>query len=157
MKKLSGAMMINRRTLLSAGSMTLGLAALPLRRALAIDSFEQGPVADTADGKLRGLVDRDISVFRGIPYGAPTGGENRFLPPKKPKPWTHVREAFAFGNSAPQSDPDGKPWWAAYVATEGANKVLQGGDPDGVGESEDCLYLNVCTPSLDRMAKKPVM
>jgi para-nitrobenzyl esterase len=157
MKKLFGATTINRRTLLAAASMTAGLVLLPSRRAPAFDSFEQGPMVDTADGKVRGLVDRTISVFRGIPYGAPTGGENRFLPPKKPRPWTHVREAFAFGNSAPQTNPDGKPWWSAYVATEGANKVLQGGDPDGVRESEDCLYLNVCTPSLDRTAKKPVM
>src|ERR1700728_4715326 len=114
MKKLSGSTTINRRTLLAAASMTVGLALLPSRRAPAFDSFEQGPVVDTADGKLRGLVDRDISVFRGIAYGAPTGGENRFLPPRTPKPWTHVREAFAFGDSAPQTNPDGKAWWSAY-------------------------------------------
>jgi hypothetical protein len=39
------------------------LASLSRRRTLAIDSFERGPAVDTTDGKLRGLMDRDIPVF----------------------------------------------------------------------------------------------
>lgn len=46
------------------------------------------PVVDTSNGKVRGYVADGIHTFRGLRYGAPTGGANRFLPPATPAPWT---------------------------------------------------------------------
>ena len=51
-------------------------------------------IADTSYGKVRGAVIDGIRVFKGIPYGAPTSGKNRFMPPVKPEAWTGTRDAL---------------------------------------------------------------
>lgn len=43
-------------------------------------------IAETVYGKVQGFKLRGIYQFRGIPYGADTGGKNRFMPPQKPEP-----------------------------------------------------------------------
>jgi para-nitrobenzyl esterase len=104
-----------------------------------------GVVADTAYGRVGGTSVEDIKVFKGIPYGGPTGGKNRFMPPTKPAPWTGVRQALAYGPSAPQTNPGARP---AQGSTSG----------QGLGkEDEDCLVLNVFTPGLGAGRKRPVM
>ena len=56
-----------------------------------------GPVADTAYGKIQGYADGPIKVFKGVPYGASTEGANRWLPAKPPQPWSGVRETTKQG------------------------------------------------------------
>jgi para-nitrobenzyl esterase len=129
-----------------AGASVLA-ASLPMSAAFALESFEQGPVVETAYGKVRGLVDRDVNVFRGLRYGADTSGLNRFLAPKAPPSWTGIAEAFQFGPIAPQFDPD-KPR---------QNNPFYPIEPPNIPENEDCLRLNIYSTSLDRNAKKPVM
>src|SRR5512139_1629446 len=50
-------------------------------------STPRSAVAKTQYGKVRGFVDGGVFTFKGIPYGATTAGENRWLPAKPPKPW----------------------------------------------------------------------
>ena len=142
---------LDRRDFMATTATIAGVSALasslPMTAARALESFREGPVVETAQGKLKGLVDNDVTVFRGIRYGADTGGLNRFLPPKAPPSWTGVAEAFQFGPIAPQFDP-GKP-----RQNNNFYPIL----PPNLPENEDCLRLNVYTPSLDRGAKKPVM
>ena len=91
---------------------------------------------DTAHGRVRGYILRGIYHFLGIPYGADTSGENRFMPPRKPAPWSDIYPAIWWGNSAPQNmekryaDPH-------YAFADHWNY-------DDV--SEDCLRINVWTP-----------
>ena len=104
-------------------------------------------VAQTAYGKVRGFILRDIYHFRGIPYGAPTGGENRFMPPQPPQPWEGVRNALNYGNSAPQVVGYSREAESAAFFVDGWNYDLI---------SEDCLRLNVWTPGLDGQ-RRPVI
>src|SRR5208337_5154944 len=93
---------MNRRSFVSGASAILGGA---LNKAMganaaagAKDSSVQGPVANTTAGKIRGVVQENkVIAFRGIPYGAPTGGPNRFMPPVKPEAWTGIKETVEWG------------------------------------------------------------
>ena len=96
---------------------------------------------DTTGGKLRGSAVGGVSCFKGIPYAASTAGSNRFRPPAPVAPWPGVRDAIAFGSSAPQLPPSSDPLGVWYSALEPM--------------SEDCLFLNVWTTGAAE--KRPVM
>ena len=138
---------INRRSFVSgaalgAGSI-LGGAFSNAMAASGKTGSGQGPVANTAAGKVRGAVEENkVLGFRGIPYGAPTGGENRFMPPRKPEAWSGIKETTAWGPEAPQGPHTEIPEVAATIPKTGI--------------SEDCLHLNVWTNGLDSK-KRPVM
>ena len=70
--------MTNRRTFLKQTSL------LALAPALARAEPSGAVVADTAFGKVRGEEVQGIKIFKGVPYGASTAGQNRFMPPTKP-------------------------------------------------------------------------
>jgi para-nitrobenzyl esterase len=115
-----------------------------LRNTIAVAALDNGSVATKSAGLVRGFIDNSIHVFKGIPYGADTG-PRRFMAPIPPEPWIGIRPAPQFGPRAPQIRPPARVYAAGSVA-----------DPGGP-VSEDCLYLNVQTPSLRDGAKRPVM
>ena len=59
-------------------------------------------MANTRHGKVRGYVEDGVFSFKGVPYGADTGGENRWLPAKPPKPWDGELPALTYGANCPQ-------------------------------------------------------
>ncbi|HEY2646543.1 MAG TPA: carboxylesterase/lipase family protein [Candidatus Acidoferrales bacterium] len=103
----------------------------------------QEEIVETSAGKIQGLTKGGVLAFKGIPYGAPTGGDSRFMPPGKPQPWSGVRDAFELGLRCPQSPSTLIPEVSAVDSKEPAG--------------EDCLVLNVWTPRANRAHKRPVM
>lgn len=112
--------MIDRRMLIA------GLAATPALGGAKVAD----PIATTRHGRVRGTVERNVLVFRGVRYGADTA-PRRFQRAAPPAAWTDVADATRYGAASPQTK-----------ATEPTN--------------EDCLFLNVWTPALDT-ARRPVL
>ncbi len=108
-------------------------AAAPVL-ALGVAAYASQPasvVAATRAGRVRGVTNDGVCVFRGIRYGADTRAR-RFMPPREPDAWSGIAEALEFGPACPQP---------------------------GITEptSEDCLFLNVWTPAADTRARRPVL
>lgn len=81
-----------------------------------------------------------VRAYKGIPYAAPPLGPLRWRPPQPVSPWSGVRRSDAFGHNSLQG------------------VVFGDIDPTAVGVSEDCLYLNVWTPTAPGSADRlPVM
>ncbi len=136
---------IDRRSFLqSTGAAVLG-GALLMRGtgALAQSARRDSSIARTRAGRVRGVFNGKAHVFKGIPYAASTAGENRFMAPRSPEPWSGVRDAIQLGGQSPQLTP-------MLMAEELVSL-------DNSPFSEDCLYLNVWTPALRDDRPRPVM
>ena len=107
-------------------------------------------MAETTIGKVRGTMERRVFTFKGVPYGAPTGGKRRFLPPLPAEPWAGVLYATDYGPIAPQSG-------ALVDCVEAAGDERVMGIRRHLPQSENCLVLNVWTPGLGDGGKRPVM
>jgi para-nitrobenzyl esterase len=112
---------------LAAAALTLG--ALVAAEPAASASTPTGPLAVTANGAVRGLAvpvsGGTVDEFLGLPYAAPPVGALRWQPPQPAASWSGVRDATQF---APHCAQSASPFGQAST-------------------SEDCLYLNVFTPS----------
>jgi para-nitrobenzyl esterase len=120
----------DRRDFLKASLAGGALLSVPAARAGS--GLPGAALATTTHGKVRGTVEFETNVFRGIRYGADTA-KHRFQPPVPPQPWARIVDAMTYGPASPQGNANEKP------------------------QSEDCLFLNVWTPGLRDGAKRPVM
>lgn len=97
------------------------------------------PAVKTSSGLVQGIQSKygeNITVYMGLPYAASTAGENRWRAPQPPPTWDGVRVADTFGPPCPQ-----KPFGPMNVLPE---------------QSEDCLSLNIWTPTRSTDEPLPV-
>lgn len=97
-------------------------------------STSQYPVIKTTKGAVQGIASEfrdDITVYKGIPFAATTGGENRWKAPKARKAWSGVLKANSFGPQCAQTTSS-----SAGIFNSASNIT-----------SEDCLFLNIWTPT----------
>ena len=98
------------------------------------------PSTTLSDGSIiNGFYVKNTDAYRGIPYAAPPTGDNRFRPPQPASSWNTPLAATKYGasclqmGSPPKNNVSGlTPAWNTLNLTE---------------SSEDCLYLNVYTPT----------
>ena len=107
--------------------------------ASATSSSGGAPIVRIEGGLVRGVaVPGGGDAFVGLPYAAPPVGNLRWRPPQAPAGWRGVRDATQFAPSCPQ-----------------APSLFAPPPPF----SEDCLYLNVYTPTFrhDHRSNRPVL
>jgi len=85
------------------------------------------------EGLLQGTFEEGLTVYKGIPFGAPPVGELRWRAPQPPTKWDGILKADKFAPGPIQA-------W---------------GNPEG--KSEDCLYLNIWTPAKSSNENMPVL
>jgi para-nitrobenzyl esterase len=130
-----------KRTLLGALCTLLVLgssAAVVDTGVAAADAPTTGaPIVRTETGEVLGAAGAGDYAFLGLPYAAPPTGPLRWQPPQPAPDWKGVRDATQFAPNCPQPQ------------SRGVAGVM----------SEDCLYLNVYTPSLshDHGRHRPVL
>jgi len=100
---------------------------------------QSGPIVKAPAGQVEGQTVGDLHVFKGIPYALPPVGSARWKPPSAMPPFHGVRKAVDFGPACFQPRP------VASGIYSGAPVPL----------SEDCLSLNIWTPS--KVRKAPVL
>src|ERR1700730_1838837 len=122
---------VRRAALSVVSAVSVAAAVLAASAGGAVASPASGganPVVRIDSGLIRGASAAGVNSFLGLPYAAPPTGKLRWRPPQPATAWSGVRDATTFGASCPQS-------------TMG-NPFLPPGPI-----SEDCLYLNVYTPT----------
>lgn len=103
-------------------------------------------VVATSTGQVQGLrFAGGVQAFYNIPYGAPTGGANRFRKAQPVTPWSGIRDCTQIGNRCPQA-PSGPNGPTVEVFSLDRKETM----------GEDCLSINVFTPAADG-GKRPVL
>jgi len=128
-------MTINRRRLITTLLAAVGVTAAILVRPVAAAHADPAAV-HTDRGWVQGSVHQGYRTFEGIPYAAPPIGKLRFGSPRPAAAWTGTRDATRTGPACAQ---------------------LGGFPGDKRSEAEDCLYLNVTTPTTASHRRRPVM
>ena len=95
---------------------------------------ENDVIVQTVNGKLRGVIENNIYVWKGVRYAQPPIGNFRFKSPQSLNNWEGVIDADKFGAVCPQ--------------TRNIDSTVK--------TSEDCLFLNIWSPGISN-CNRPVM
>ena len=133
MKKIIGGLLV----------CTLLLSDFNIFAQTEVKTGENIAVTQTESGKVRGYIHDGIYTYKGIPYAQ----AERFMPPVKVEPWEGIRSSTTYGPVAPLMTP----------TTEVQDEPEFVFDHDWGYTNEDCLRINIWTPSIDDGKKRPVL
>ena len=120
-------------------------------------------VIELDNGAVVGSTSKNTIVFKGIPYAKPPINELRWRPPVQLDPWSEALQAKEYSKSAWQLGVDTKLFIAEIINQSGFSAIKRNLFKTVISrfgqsnESEDCLYLNIRTPSESVQAGYPVM
>lgn len=135
---VSPLLVLSRRCVALIGLGVLALLTLATYLGYVAKTLPPGvAMVTTHCGEFRGRHSDGAYSFKGMPYAAPPVGALRWAPPAEPRCSAGVSDAGAFGSVCAQVRP-----------------LSSGGRVTG---REDCLFINVWTPTLRPDARLPVM
>ncbi len=117
-----------KKIILSVMSFVVLIAVAVYWYASRFDFDREPPVSvtdtkrETLSGPVIGFQDGGVDVWLGIPFASPPQGDLRWRAPRPPAPWSDTKQVVDYGPECPQ------------------NMM-------GLSGQEDCLYLNVWSPS----------
>lgn len=108
-----------------------------------IITSENSTVVNTESGEVAGYIEKGVYIYKGIPYAQ----AERFMPPVAVNKWEGIRSSRSYGPTCPQAKRAG--WFndeQAFVFNW----------DDGYSD-ENCMRINIWTPSINDNKKRPVM
>ena len=113
------------------------------------ESTDASGIVETKFGQAQGVPGsfyEDVTLFKGVPYAAPPVGDLRWKAPEDPESWEGVKvfDTYADAPCQWENDMAADPWKTDFYYEELPTF------------SEDCLYLNIATPSVKSGENLPV-
>ena len=112
----------------------------PLKLTRSVVSNPDFPVVQTKAGKIRGLLEEGVFLFRGVQYAK----AERYHMPEPVEPWEGTKEAIIYGPVSPE------------IHTPIAHDEYNVPHYHYI-QDEECHYLNIWTKHIDNSVKRPVM
>ena len=104
--------------------------------------LENPPIVRVTGGSVAGTVQASGGIFKGIPFAQPPVGKLRWRAPQPVEPWKGVRDATHYSAACVQN-----PLGTGAFLTPLAKLYGRDYPQTKIAMSEDCLYLNLWTPS----------
>lgn len=105
-------------------------------------------LVETKQGSIRGEYkkEKDVLIFRGVPYAQPPVGDLRFKRPQAHDSWEGIRPCLEFSSRCYQADLTSMDFYGKEFYDEMVPSC-----------SEDCLYLNIWAPAKKADHPYPVL
>lgn len=103
-------------------------------------------IVNIPGGAIEGMYaeDKDVRIFRGVPYAAPPVGPLRWRAPQPVQPWQGIKQTKYYANANMHIRPSMRSFYGREF------------DQVEYPISEDCLYLNIWAPLAEKAKGCPV-